>query len=272
MAVSLKEILYKKDPLRFSRIEETAYGFSQTFIGSNIVQDDIFTVIENYAKTNGMLVEWLRYPIKDRKLCACTFVRGGRIFIMVNLALPLSKQIFAAAHELYHIREFLEEDRQQLAYEGSILQSDTIDEGSLDTEEIEANAFAGILLVPTDDLQQQMRIYQIRRGQLGVKEVLTLMEIFAVPYKAMVIRLMETQVLTEDEAGELLTVSEDQVNSQADFSGKAKRWLMSPSGMTSFGSLQENLTLNTEEELLPQSRLDEDWRKLNELKARYDAG
>ena len=50
-----------------------------------------------------MPFDMLRYPIEDTDLCACTFIRKGRMFVMINSALPLSKQIFAAAHELYHI-------------------------------------------------------------------------------------------------------------------------------------------------------------------------
>ena len=74
----------------------------------------------------------------------------------------MSKQIFAAAHELYHIRCFLEEDIPELIKRGSILNSATIEAGTTEAEEMEANAFAGILLVPVDALEQQIRIYQIK--------------------------------------------------------------------------------------------------------------
>lgn len=106
MALLFEGILYKKNPKRFEQIREIAAGFSEYYIGQNIIQDDIFNMIENYVRTENMPLEWLRFPIRDPELCACTFIRSGRIFVMVNSGIPMSKQIFAAAHELYHIRCF----------------------------------------------------------------------------------------------------------------------------------------------------------------------
>ena len=77
--------------------------FNSLYNKNNIVQDDIFSVLENYVARHDMPFELLRYPIGDAELCACTFIRQGRMFVMINSAIPLSKQIFAAAHELYHI-------------------------------------------------------------------------------------------------------------------------------------------------------------------------
>ena len=81
------------------------------------IQDDIFNVLENYVIHHDMPFELLRYPIADVELCACTFIRQGRMFVMVNSAIPLSKQIFAAAHELYHIYCYFEDMDFELLYE-----------------------------------------------------------------------------------------------------------------------------------------------------------
>ena len=51
--------------------------------------------------------------------------------------------------------------------------------------------------------------------------------------------------------------------------GKAKRWDMIPSGYEKFGNLVENLTINTEQEALPKSRLDSDWQELERIKELY---
>ena len=50
----------------------------------------------------------LRYPIHDDELWALTFLKQDTIFVCVNTALPLCKQFFAAAHELYHIYCYVE--------------------------------------------------------------------------------------------------------------------------------------------------------------------
>ena len=262
-------ILYRKNQRRFEQILKEAAGFSSFYVGYNIIQDDIFTVIENYARTKKMPLEWLRFPIKDSELCACTFIRGGRIFVMLNSGIPMSKQIFAAAHELYHIRCYLEDNDSELARSGSILNSKTIDTGAADGEEMEANAFAGILLMPVDALEQQIRIYQIDKKSIGIDEILTLMEIFAVPYKAMVFRLLEEQIISDILAEKMLEIPFSEIQLRMKITGKAKRWNMIPSGQEKFGSLLENLMINTDNESLPKSRLDSDWAKLEGIKKKY---
>ncbi len=270
MASIFDGILYKRDPKRFEQIREIATGFSCFYIGQNIIQDDIFTVIENYARTKEMPLEWLRFPIEDKELCACTFIRGGRIFVMLNSGIPMSKQIFAAAHELYHIRCFLEDDDRELARSGSILNSTTIETGTTEQEEMEANAFAGILLVPVEALEQQIRIYQIDKTSIEVDDVLSLMEIFATPYKAMVLRLLEEQMISDSQARKMIDIPFAVIQKRMRITDKAKRWDMIPSGYVKFGSLLENLTVNTEQESLPQSRLKSDWQKLERIKKMYE--
>ena len=44
---------------------------------------------------------------------------------------------------------------------------------------------------------------------------------------------------------------------------------MIPSGYEKFGSLLENLTINTEQEVLPKSRLESDWKELDRIKQLY---
>ena len=262
-------ILFKRNNKRFNQIKAAASGFSDLYIGCNIIQDDIFTVIENYARIKDIPLEWLRFPIDDSELCACTFIRGGRIFVMLNSALPMAKQIFAAAHELYHIRCYLEENDPELVTSGSILESKTIDTGTTEEEEMEANAFAGLILVPVDDLEQQIRIYQINRECITTDSILALMEIFAVPYKAMVLRLLEECIITEEKAAELISIPAAEVKERMRITGKAKRWDMKPTGYEKLGSLLENLTYNTETGALPQSRLDGDWEKLQIVMEKY---
>lgn len=262
-------ILYRKNPNKFEQIREIAAGFSSFYIGQNIIRDDIFTMIENYARTKEMPLEWLRFPIDDTELCACTFIRSGRIFVMMNSGMPMSKQIFAAAHELYHIRCYLEDNDPELARSGSILNSQTIDAGTMEEEEMEANAFAGILLMPVDALEQQIRIYHIDRSSIGADDILTLMEIFAVPYKAMVLRLLEEQIISDTQEEELIGIPVSEIRKRMKITGKAKRWDMIPTGHEKLGSLLENLTVNTDNEALPESRLKSDWEKLEEIKKKY---
>jgi Zn-dependent peptidase ImmA (M78 family) len=188
---------------------------------------------------------------------------------VLNTIIPISKQIFAAAHELYHIRCFLEENDPELARSGSILESHTIDAGTTEEEEMEANAFAGVLLASVDDLNQQMRIFRIEKSDIGIDDILTLMDIFAIPYKAMVLRLMEESIISIDKAKALLGISAADVKKRQLITGKAKRWMIVPKGNEKLGSIVENISINTYEENLPESRLKSDWDRVETIKKRY---
>ena len=102
--------LYYKNKERFKDLEDATKEFNAVHNGDNIIQDDIFNVLKNYSEKKDYPFDLFRYPVDDDDFCACTFIREGRIFVLVNTAMPLSKQIFAAAHELYHIWYFFEED------------------------------------------------------------------------------------------------------------------------------------------------------------------
>ena len=55
----------------------------------SIIKDNIFAVIQNYARKKEIALELLRYPIHDDELWALTFLKQDTIFVCVNTALPL---------------------------------------------------------------------------------------------------------------------------------------------------------------------------------------
>mgnify|MGYP001427194076 FL=1 len=180
----LDNSLFVKDRKNYTKISECATSFNALYNKNNIIQDDIFNVLENYVARHDMPFDMLRYPIEDTDLCACTFIRKGRMFVMINVALPLSKQIFAAAHELYHIYCYFEEHDSELLQSGSILASGIIDEEAKEIEDMEANAFAAILLAPKERLDEQTDVYNLSYKNISVQTILKIMDIFAIPYKA----------------------------------------------------------------------------------------
>ena len=248
MSSQYKQILFRKNISRFRHIQEIAAGFSRTYGGAKIIQDDVFAIIENYAKT------------KDVPL---------RIFVLINAGIALNEQIFAAAHELYHIRCFLEEDETELIEKGSILDSRTIDANTTEEEELEANAFASSLLVQKDDLRQQMDIYQIDPQNIKTDDIVMLMDIFAVPYKAVVLRLLEEKLIEEKKVEALLSVPMGNIEKWIKITGRAKRWNKIPTDCEQFGTLRENLLENKENESLPEGRIESDMKRLQEIMAKY---
>lgn len=104
----LEDSLFVSQNRKFDEIQSIVRQFSAEYVGNSIIKDNIFAVIQNYARKKEIALELLRYPIHDDELWALTFLKQDTIFVCVNTALPLCKQFFAAAHELYHIYCYVE--------------------------------------------------------------------------------------------------------------------------------------------------------------------
>lgn len=111
MSNVLEDSLFVSQNKKFDEIQSIVRQFSAEYVGNSIIKDNIFAVIQNYARKKEIALELLRYPIHDDELWALTFLKQDTIFVCVNTALPLCKQFFAAAHELYHIYCYVENIR-----------------------------------------------------------------------------------------------------------------------------------------------------------------
>ena len=271
MCKVLENSLFVKDKKKYKVITECVTRFNSLYNKNNIIRDDIFNILENYVTRHDMPFSLLRYPIKDKELCACTFIRKGCMFVMVNSDLPLSKQIFAAAHELYHIYCYLEENDPVLLQTGSILESNVLDDAAKEVEDMEANAFAGLLLAPPDRIDEQMRIYGIKRGEISLQDVLMLMEIFAIPYKAIVLRLFEDGIISEAEAREFFTMPQKEILDQIELTGKAARWQQIPQTPIRLGSLMEKMKAAEDLESVREERMKDDLGNIKRIKERIAA-
>ena len=265
----LEESLYKKQKKRFERIADFSKEFLGVYCGNTILGVTIFGIVENYARKREISLEILRYPFKDAELWAFTFVKKGTIFLCVNSELSMCKQIFAVAHELYHIRCYAEDIDPNTIRSGSVLESKVVDEAAMTQEDLEANAFAGLLLMPDVLMREQISLYGISGEDIKVEDVLVLMELFALPYKAVVLRLYEGMHITESKADELLKYDAAYVLQRIELTGKAKQWQMNSVGIEYFGSLLDNLEFNSKNELLTKCREAADRKLLEEIKASF---
>lgn len=248
------ESLYKKQKAQFGRINELSKAFSVNHCGNTIIRDTIFEIISNYARKRNLSLEILRYPFKDDELWAFTFVKKGTVFLCVNSDLPMCKQIFAAAHELYHIHCYAEDINTSTITGGSLLDSRTGDEEAASQEDLEANAFAGLLLMPDASVIEQFRMFGLSKEKLDIDDVLILMDIFALPYKAVVLRLVESGIIKKEKAKELFNTDSEHIADRIELTGKAGRWRRNSNDLLHYGSLLENLTFNAEHELLIDTR------------------
>ena len=260
----LKDSLFVSQNRKFDEIQSVVRQFSAEYVGNSIIKDNIFAVIQNYARKKEIALELLRFPIHDDELWALTFLKQDTIFVCVNTALPLCKQFFAASHELYHIYCY-----QSYIKNGSMLDSATGDETGRTQEDLEANAFAGLLLMPDQLLHEQILLYGIDKDLVSVDSVLILMDMFAMPYKAVVLRLFESGNISHQQAEKLLEISSANVMKRASLIGKAKRWQLDGRGTESFGTLLEKVEYNRQHEYLTESRENDDVAYITQLKKEY---
>ncbi len=266
----IDQILFTKQNKRFLKIEDIAKSISPVFSGNPIVRDSIFGILKNYARKKEHPIELLRYPFHDEELWAFTFIKMGTIFVCVNSELSMCKQIFATAHEFFHIYCFTENTDQNTIRNGSLLNGETVDSIVDDQEELEANAFAGLILMPSDEVRQQIEIQGIDKKRISIDDVLVLMDVFATPYKACVLRLYECGIINGQKAKELYTIDWKSIHAKISLTGTAKRWQLNGAGTELFGSLFEDYQYNVEHHLLTEARENSDRMYISSLKDRYN--
>ena len=236
----LEDSLFVSQTKKFDEIQSIVRQFSAEYVGNSIIKDNIFAVIQNYARKKEIALELLRYPIHDDELWALTFLKQDTIFVCVNTALPLCKQFFAAAHELYHIYCYVENADQSYIKNGSM-----------------------------QLLHEQILLYGLDKDLVSVDSALMLMDMFAMPYKAVVLRLFESGNISHQQAEKLLEVGSADVMERVSLTGKAKRWQLDGKGTESFGTLLEKVEYNRQHEYLTESREKEDVAYLTQLKKEY---
>ena len=261
----LNESLFFKQNKQFERINDLSKMFTANYCGHTIIRETIFGVVLNYARKRELSLEVLRYPFRDNELWAFTFVKKGTIFVCVNTEIPMCKQIFAMAHELYHIHCYTEDINTSTIIAGSLLDSKIFDESIASQEDLEANAFAGLLLMPDLSLIEQFKMFGISKEEMGIDDVLVLMALFALPYKAVVLRLVESGTITKEKAQRLLQEDSEKINARIELTGKAEQWQQNSDHLIRYGSLLENLTFNSEHEFITDSREESDRAYLEKI-------
>ena len=270
MSDAIDQILFSKQSKRFQEIEDIAKTVSLLYSGDPIVRDGIFTVVRNYARKNEIPIQILCYPFHDDELWAFTFLKKGTIFVCINSELSLCKQIFATAHELYHIYCFGEDTDQNTIRSGSLLKEETVDTAIGEQEELEANAFAGLMLMPSKSLRDQIEILGLHENDITMDDILILMDAFAVPYKACVLRLYECGAISSLKAKELYSVEWKDIQARISLTGNAKRWQLDGSGTERFGTLLDDFAFNAEHEFLTETRERSDRIFISSLKDRFN--
>ncbi len=120
--------------------------------------------------------------------------------------------------------------------------------------------------MPDQLLHEQILLYGLDKDLVSVDSVLMLMDMFAMPYKAVVLRLFESGNISHQQAEKLLEVGSADVMGRVSLTGKAKRWQLDGKGTESFGTLLEKVEYNRQHDYLTESRENEDVAYIAQLK------
>lgn len=161
---------------------------------SRVIKEDVFKILEMNCKT-------LYYPINDDDICGFVYKLKENKIACINSSIPMEKQVFAAAHELYHI---LYSDIDN----GELINSEVLDEkipvNKISREDLKANKFAAEFLVPEEVFRNELSIRNIKKDTIGLRGIVELMDVFLVPYKTLVRRLYEIDHISLAKCNEFL--------------------------------------------------------------------
>ena len=110
--------------------------------------------IGRIAKSLGVRVE---YAPLDSELSGLAHIRDGVSIVGINALHAPNRQRFTLAHELAHVRLHRRELVNAVHVDRGSLRRDALAAAGLDPIEIEANAFAAELLMPTDFLTSALQ-------------------------------------------------------------------------------------------------------------------
>ncbi|MFA6857567.1 MAG: ImmA/IrrE family metallo-endopeptidase [Treponema sp.] len=258
----LKNCLFVNDRTRFRELKEAAEDFRSEYIGNTIIRDGIFAVLRKYADAAGQELKLLKFPIDDKQVWAYTCIKEGVIFVTINTAIDLSKQVFAAAHELYHIQQYVTKKAASLE---SLLTKPFSAETEQKKEEQEANAFAALILAPKEQIKEQLNYKGKKTEDADIYDLVSFMDTFAMPYRAMVLKLFECDFFTQEQADSLLKPETgEKIQNYARLHDIGTHWLK-PTYDNNINSIQELVELNKKEDAVSETRCNEDIQDIQEI-------
>lgn len=174
-----------------------------------LLRDEIFELLEKV----GTLIF---YPIEEENLWGIYFFRDDKNYFIINTRIELEKQVFAGAHELAHSLDIAKVTFETVTASLMTEYVNHIEYGeNIKKADLIANRFAAELLVGSKKLLEKYNELNSTYN-LAVKAVL-LADIFLVPYKTIVKRFIETEMVTSQEDIDMLkNMSNEQVKEIAE--------------------------------------------------------
>lgn len=170
----------------------------------DIIGIQVFFILEACSKV-------IYYPLGKNAPWGFTDIKGTKdtqseiVFVVLNSSVSIDCQVFAAAHELYHIWYERKED---------VITDSDLDYSDDDRTEQMASRFAAEFLVNETLLKSAIDSYVKCASIISMKDILKLSELFVVPYKTMVRRLHEVGLLTTDLQEQYLQKTDKELNAE----------------------------------------------------------
>ena len=168
--------------------------------GNDVIGLQIFSILQQFARV-------IYYPLGadgpwgfTRMAGEQNTETGSSVFVVINSSIAMDCQVFAAAHELYHIW-----------YENTpdLIPSDLLNDQTTEINEKKANRFAAEFLVDEQLLKQEIDLQNIQ--DFSIKNVLRLANLFTVPYRTMAKRLFEIGKINNAQMKRLLAEDNDAI-------------------------------------------------------------
>ncbi|HCS11113.1 MAG TPA: hypothetical protein DIV40_06630 [Clostridiales bacterium] len=156
----------------------------------------IFGYIENIFDSYILL-----YPLRTKKIAGFTRKQGDVIQIYVNTSFNINYQAFAAAHEIYHLIGLKETSKDNFIVCNEHDISESIDDKSIDIEEVKANYFAAAFLMPKrviEDRFSSIKGKKYNEEDIIIK-IIELQYEYEIPFKTILKRLKELKIICYDE-------------------------------------------------------------------------
>lgn len=201
---------------------------------------DIMKIVRPCFRRKGYLL--LEMPFKDQEIGALCYKGDVIGYTFLNSSLPKANNHFALCHEIYHI--FCQDNSFEHGIELYM------DEHYYEhVEEMNANLFAGMLLMPEITFSSMFQRFQreMTEEDSELSIVVKLMNYYEAPYMAVLIRCYELQLL-QDGATLQMLIEADGSCIEKEFE---RMWLneelLRPTGRDDFPKLKE-MVIKTGEE------------------------
>ena len=171
------------------------------------IGDKIFSLLENTYKSYMML-----YPLKTKKVAGFTRKQGENIQIFINTSFNTSFQIFAGAHELYHLIDLKEKYEDGFIVCNNYDISENIDDKFRNLVELKANYFSAAFLLPASVIRNRFKTFNESKlyfEENMIIEIIKLQYEYEVPFKTVLKRLKELKLVSAYGFNKLLEYNEN---------------------------------------------------------------